>query len=276
MSTSAWHQTDIGFTDHCTAEQSAATHVIPILATAEARGLISAWSIVRKGTQWRLRYRPTRTGADAPAGITASLTALCGAGHLTKVVDVIYEPETEAFGGPRAMRIAHRLWHLDSRHLLTARPDQPSSTRRREMSILLCTTMMRAAGLDWYEQGAVWAQVAKHRDPVDPDHVIAVLDAVRRLLTVAPESLTAIGASLAADKAWINAFATTGAAIRRIHDDGHLQRGLRDVLAHHIIFAWNRHGVRAVDQAALATAAQTVVFGPDPTASLTIETAATR
>lgn len=267
MSTSAWQQTNIGYADRHTAEQTATSHVIPILTTAETHRLISAWFIVRKGTQWRLRYLPTHTGADARPAIAASLAALRRDGYITEAVDVIYEPETEAFGGPRAMRIAHRLWHLDSRHLLTTQPGHPRSTRNRELSILLCATMLRAARLDWYEQGAVWAHVAKHRDPTDPEHVATLLDAVHRLLTVAPESLTHLGAPLAADTTWIAAFAGTGAAIRRIHDGGHLQRGLREVLAHHIIFAWNRRGLHDIEQADLAAAAQTVVFGPDPTVS---------
>jgi hypothetical protein len=37
------------------------------------------------------------------------------------------------------------------------------------------------------------------------------------------------------------------------------------VLAHHSLFAWNRIGLPYATQAALAAAAKTVVFGPDPT-----------
>jgi hypothetical protein len=41
--------------------------------------------------------------------------------------------------------------------------------------------------------------------------------------------------------------------------------GLRDVLAHHVIFAWNRLGLPSATQVVLAAAAKTAVFGPDPT-----------
>ena len=55
---------------------------------------------------------------------------------------VVYEPETTAFGGPRAMRLAHRLWHLDSHHLLASATLRPRRTR--ELPLLLCTAMMAA------------------------------------------------------------------------------------------------------------------------------------
>ena len=243
--------------------------MIPILLRADDTRLISAWFIVRKGTHWRLRYLPTRTGS-AHTHITDCLTALHQAGHLTDVVEAVYEPEVHAFGGHRAMRIAHRLWHLDSRHLFTPPPRQPRPARTRELSLLLCAEMLRAAGLDWYEQGDVWARAADHRDPADPDHIRHLLDPIRRLLTVAPASLTHAGAPLAVATTWLDAFTTTGKALRRLNDDGHLHRGLRDVLTHHVIFAWNRRGIPDHEQAALASTARTVVFGDDP--SITTET----
>ncbi|BCY07292.1 thiopeptide-type bacteriocin biosynthesis protein [Actinoplanes sp. L3-i22] len=266
-----WQQAIIGFADHRDAERTAVTHVIPILMRAEDTRLVSAWFIVRKGTHWRLRYLPTRTGS-AHTHITDCLTALHRAGHLADVVETVYEPEVHAFGGHRAMRIAHRLWHLDSRHLFTPTPSPPRPTRTREMSLLLCAEMLRAAGLDWYEQGDVWARAADHRDPADS--IGHLLDPVRRLLTVAPASLTQAGAPLAVATTWLEAFTTSGKALRRLNDDGHLHRGLRDVLTHHVIFAWNRRGIPDHEQAALASTARTVVFGNDPTITTETEQAA--
>jgi hypothetical protein len=45
--------------------------------------------------------------------------------------------------------------------------------------------------------------------------------------------------------------------------DGKLRRGLRDVLAHHIIFQWNRIGLTFRTQGILARAATEVVFEAD-------------
>ncbi|MEU8816178.1 thiopeptide-type bacteriocin biosynthesis protein [Actinoplanes sp. NPDC048796] len=260
MNTSPWQQASLQFPDPALAEQIAGTHLWPILTEAEADQLINAWFIIRKGHQWRLRYLPTLPRDIHTNQVRDRLDDLRLQGHLANVTAVIYEPETTAFGGPRAMRLAHRLWHLDSRHLLPRTATQPRRTR--ELSILLCTAMMRAAGLDWYEQGDVWARVADHRNLADPSHLDALRDAVQQLLTVDPASLTHTGeAPLAEQRTWLDAFTTTGAALRRIHDSGQLRRGLRDVLTHHVIFMWNRRGIPEHEQAALAATARDITFG---------------
>lgn len=272
MDSSAWQQANLEFADPALAESIAVARVMPILTAAEANRLISAWFIVRKGHQWRLRYLPTHASDNAPAKLRSQIVTLCRSESLTKVTQAIYEPETTAFGGPRAMRLAHRLWHLDTRHLLTPTPRQPRRTR--ELSILQCTAMMRAAGLDWYEQGDVWARTAAHRGHAEPTRTKTLHDAVQRLLVVDPASLTHAGAPLAAATTWIDAFTTTGAALRRTHDSGQLQRGLREILTHHVIFAWNRRGMPDNDQATLAATACEVIFGTPPSSHLLLIEAA--
>ena len=262
MTAPEWRQVTIAFPDHHAAEQAASTHLAPILAEAEARQLITTWFYIRKG-DLRLRYRPATT-IDADRYLIGELERLTYDGHICGAVPGIYEPETHAFGGPDAMDAAHQLWHYDSHHLLTRSSDRESA-RQRETSIMLSAVMMRAAALDWYEQGDVWARVADHRDPPKPGSVAALLDAARRLLTVDPASLTRQEGSLAGYQTVIDAYASAGDTLRNLNQTGQLHRGLRATLAHHVIFAWNRRSIPGLQQAALAAAAKTVVFGPDPT-----------
>lgn len=264
MTAPEWRQVTIAFPDPRTAEQAAGTHLAPILAEAEARQLITTWFYVRKG-DWRLRYLPVTTTGDTDRYLTSELERLTRDGRIRSAVTGIYEPETCAFGGPAAMDIAHQLWHHDSRHLLTRDSDRMTN-RERETSIILLAAMTRAAGLDWYEQGDVWARVADHRDPPQPDRVGSLLHAARRLLTVDPATLTRQQASPAAGyDTLIEAYTSAGDALRYLNQTGQLHRGLRAILAHHVIFAWNRRSIPGLQQAALATAAKAVVFGPDPT-----------
>lgn len=258
---SEWQQRTLVFADPRAAEQVAADHLAPLLADLESQQLIDAWFYVRKGP-WRLRLRPTSPGANAPltAQLTQHLTRLRRAGHLTGVTPGIYEPETHAFGGPAAMAAAHQLWHHDSRHLLN--PTAQERTHRRELSTILCAAMMRAAELDLYEQADVWARVADHRDPPPPAHVDALRAAARRLITVDPTGLVRAGAALAPARQHIDAHTTAGATLGQLNHTGRLRRGLRAVLAHHVIFAWNRRGIPGPHQAALATAAASSILGP--------------
>ncbi|WP_416901299.1 thiopeptide-type bacteriocin biosynthesis protein [Micromonospora echinospora] len=260
MTAPEWRQTTIAFPDPHAAEQAAITHLAPILDEAEARHLITTWFYVRKDN-WRLRYLPAATTTDADRYLTSELERLTHGRHIRVAVPGIYEPETHAFGGPEAMDTAHRLWHHDSRYLLTRSIDDMPA-RQRELSIMLSAAMMRAAGLDWYEQGDVWARVADHRDPPQVDLVDTLRNAARRLLTVDPASLTHREGPLAGCHSLFEAYMSAGEALRQLNQTGQLRRGLRATLAHHVIFTWNRRGIPGLHQAALAAAAKTIIFGP--------------
>jgi thiopeptide-type bacteriocin biosynthesis protein len=260
MTTPAWRQVTVTFPDPRTAEQSARSHLAPILAEAERRQLITTWFYVRKGG-WRVRYAPATIDADQY--VTNELEQLTLDRHLHDAIPGIYEPETHAFGGTEAMHAAHHLWHHDSRHLLL--DNDGAAAHHRETSIMLSAAMMRAAALDWYEQGDVWARVADHRNPPAPESVAPLLNAAKRLLTVDPATLTHQEGSLAGHQTLIEAYASAGETLQNLHRTGQLHRGLRDVLTHHVIFSWNRRSIPGLQQAALATAAKTVIFGPDPT-----------
>ncbi|MFF2615906.1 thiopeptide-type bacteriocin biosynthesis protein [Kitasatospora sp. NPDC058046] len=157
--TTGWIQHDLTFADPATVEQITAHRLAPVLAYGQNSGALNGWWYMRK-KGLRLRYR----AADPALVITALLDVLAKEGLLTGWATVIYEPETEAFGGPDAMEIAHRLFHTDSRHLMarTAEPDPPA-LGRTETLVVLVSAMLRSAGLDWYEQGDVWAKFAELR-----------------------------------------------------------------------------------------------------------------
>jgi thiopeptide-type bacteriocin biosynthesis protein len=258
MTAPAWRQVTITFPDPPTAPQQARRHLAPVLVDAEGRRFITTWFYVRKDA-WRLRYLPTTT---AERHVDDELQRLIREHHIRAAIPGVYEPETYAFGGREAMNAAHQLWHHDSRNLLT-HSSEPGHDR--ETSIILVAAMMRAAGLDWYEQGDVWARVAEHRDPPTPGSAAATLDAVKRLLTVDPADLTGPQGPLAGHRALAEAYIRAGEGLRDLHQHGLLHRGLREILAHHVIFTWNRRSIPGQHQAAIATTAKTLIFGPDPT-----------
>jgi protein-L-isoaspartate(D-aspartate) O-methyltransferase len=128
---------------------------------------------------------------------------------------------------------------------------------RRELGLLLGSRLMRAAEQDWYEQGDIWAHVAAHRSgddnpPEGPSHA-----AVRQLITTDTDREHS---PLQAAPAWPAAFKRAGQKLAELAHQGTLTRGLRAVLAHHILFAWNRAGIPGPQQALLAATASQVVF----------------
>jgi thiopeptide-type bacteriocin biosynthesis protein len=273
----AWLQVNIAFSDWSRAEQTALARLAPLLRTTEDEGAISAWFFIRKRPCWRVRYVPA---ADAHVRIGGQLEALTVAGHIAHWTPAIYEPEVHAFGGVEAMTAAHHLFHRDSRDLLTylQREDGAANGHRREISLMLCSILMRSAGLDWYEQGDVWARVAAHRAlPTATDQSITdrLHTAVHRLITVDAEDQLSKDGPLAYAAGWANAYTVAGQELAHLAASGSLHRGLRDVLAHHVIFAWNRMGLPFATQAALAATAKSVIFGPDPTAESGVDTVST-
>ncbi len=266
-----WRQVTVVFSDWASAERIAVAHLAPLLAAAEVEGLVASWFFVRKAPCWRVRYLPGGHAAAAQAYIHRRLEDLESKRHVEDVTEVVYEPETHAFGGIEAMASAHRLFHLDSRHLLAYLTDTrhlPGNRRRRELSIILCGTLLRAAGLDWYEEGDVWTRVADHREPpeqIPADRLHTLRSDLRRLMSADTASLLREGSPLAFAAGWTGTYAAAGRELADLAAGGLLHRGLRAILAHHIIFAWNRHGLPAATQAVLAHTAKAVVFGSDPT-----------
>jgi len=61
---------------------------------------------------------------------------------------------------------------------------------------------------------------------------------------------------------WAAAFDETGRRLGAAARDGTLQRGLRNILAHHVIFHWNRLGLASRTQGILARAARDTVMNP--------------
>ncbi|MBD0674308.1 methyltransferase, FxLD system [Streptomyces sp. CBMA156] len=257
--TTGWIQHDLTFNDSCIVEQVTAHHLAPVLDHAQNSGVLEDWWYMRK-KGLRLRYRAT---ASAPV-VTALLDTLVETGLVKGWATAVYEPETEAFGGPKAMEITHRLFHTDSRHLMAraAKPDPPA-LRSTETFGVLVSAMLRSAGLDWYEQGDVWAKFAAERPAppaLAPERAAALTTAMRHLMTLDTRRLTHPGEPLAGHAGWVDAFEETGQDLVRLARDGLLTRGLRAVLAHLMIFQANRAGLQVEHQSAVAARALDTVF----------------
>lgn len=267
-----WHQVRVDFTDWRAAEQAGAARLGPALAQAQADGIITCWFFTRKGATWRLRCQNRTVSPAGDCGETVAgwldriLDTLTERADITGWSPSVYEAETHAFGGRGAMEQAHWLFHADSAAILhhLASPTPIIHRSRAELSILLCGRLLNGAGQDWYEQGDVWARVAAHRAPAietERDHQ-RVRAQIRRLLTADTSLSGALltHGPLAPYAAWVASFDHAGQALRSMSGEGALTRGLRAVLAHHILFHWNRIGLPSDVQGTLAAAARHVVM----------------
>lgn len=274
-----WYQVRVQFSDWAGAEHIAATRLGPNLQRLHDVGVVAKWWFIRKAPCWRVRCQPgpTLTVTDVRGAVASVLDELTAAGTIEGWRASIYEPESLAFGGSAGIRVAHGLFHADSTAILDhlRRPHPGAATvsaiGRRELSILLCIGLLRAAGQDWHEQGDVWHRVTAMR-PLTADipthRVSEIIPGLHELLFADTDpGGPLLSGPLAAEATWMRAFIDAGRQLGTAARNGTLERGLRDILAHHVIFHWNRLGLPARTQAVLAHAARDTVMRPEATRS---------
>ncbi|MBP2323800.1 thiopeptide-type bacteriocin biosynthesis protein [Kibdelosporangium banguiense] len=251
-----WYQVRVRFPDWSAAEAVGATMLGPSLDRLRADGAVAGWWFLRKHPCWRLRL----LGADTEA-VSRVLDELSDTGVIERWWPTVYEPETAAFGGLTGMDTVHDLFCADSAGVLDYLCQEAPGLGRRELSILLLSGLMRAAGLDTFECGDVFDRVGRLRPaPTDADtaRISKLADNVRVLLSIpdlADSELFTSGGPVAHAAPWLAALRASGERLGHDAADGHLDRGLRAILTHVVIFHWNRFGLAATSQGILVRAA---------------------
>lgn len=260
-----WHQVNIEFADYPTAERAFHTYLLPFLHT----GPVGAWWFVRKYPCWRLRIQPGPNARieDAVAHVTEVLNSTLPGGVTKRWWPSSYEPETVAFGGPDGMTLAHNVFHADSIGVLDYHQHTTDNAGgllgAKETSLLITTLFLRAAELEWGEQGDVWGQVEARRplhEDIAPDQVSAMVGTMRRLLTL-DATLALADGPLTPLRTWVTGMERGGRALAKAAHAGNLQLRPRGVLARHILFHWNRMGFTVRQQAIWARAARETILG---------------
>jgi thiopeptide-type bacteriocin biosynthesis protein len=261
---SGWQQTNIRFADYPTAARAFHAYLAPALRS----GPVGTWWFVRKHPHWRLRYYPApdATPEDAVRHITEALDSSVSWGVTTTWTSTRYEPETTAFGGPAGMALAHALFHTDSTgvidYLRSAADGQPQALDAKATSLLVMTLMMRAAGLEFGEQGDVWGRVEQRRplaEDVSSQQVSTMVEPLRHLLLSNARPL--LDGDLAPVRPWVEGLERGGRALADATESGTLSLGKRGILARHIIFHWNRMGFTLPQQSIWSRAAREAVLG---------------
>ena len=249
-----WHQVNVRPAGPDQADRTLATLVGPRLDTLVTAGAASGWWYLNKTPGWRIRVLDADTDT-----LCELLAALAAAGTIAAWNPAIYEPETAAFGGDAGMDIAHTLFCADTTGVLNFLRAPSPPLGRRELSVLLISALCAAAGLDWYERGDVFTRIAAMRPDPPPAAARTGLAAqLRTLLTASAEAESPLfntGGPATFAAPWRDTFEQAGHHFGAAATAGTLDRGLRATLAHTVIFHWNRLGLSAITQAALARAA---------------------
>ncbi|WP_051951565.1 thiopeptide-type bacteriocin biosynthesis protein [Actinacidiphila yeochonensis] len=259
-----WHQVNVRFADYPTAHRAVRAHLLPSLRT----GPVGTWWFVRKHPNWRFRFHPVScaTTKDMAIHLADALDRATSRGAVQDWRPGRYEPETFAFGGDVGMDIAHDLFHVDSigtLDYLHRAADSSQVPAANVASLLAMTVLMRAAHLEFGEQGDVWGQVERHR-PLETDldlgTVRTMIEPMGRLLLTDARPLLTDG-PLTPLRPWFEGLERCGRLLAQASSDCRLSPGLRRVLARHVLFHWNRMGFTARQQAIWSHAAREAVLG---------------
>ncbi|WIY05592.1 thiopeptide-type bacteriocin biosynthesis protein [Amycolatopsis mongoliensis] len=252
----AWYQVRVQFADWSAVETVGATMLGPALDDLRACEAIAGWWFLRKHPCWRVRLWRANTAA-----VDRVLDRLTETGVIARWWPTVYEPETAAFGGAAGSDTVHELFCADSAGVLAYLRHDVLGLGRRELSVLLMSGVMRAAGLDTFESGDVFDRVARLRPaPTDADieRLDKLVESVRRLLSIADlaeSQLFTPGGPVAHAAPWLAALHVGGERLGQDAAAGRLDRGLRAILTHVVIFHWNRFGLSATSQGIIARAA---------------------
>ena len=252
-----WRHYALRFTDWKQSETLARAHLTALLDSPS--GQEPSWWFIRKNPCWRVRVNDAH--GREPLDVVEGLDRLVHEGVLASWNQGHYEPETVAFGGTPAIAVAHDLFAADAHAILSTAP----AAGRRELSLVLCSALMRGAGLEWYERGDAWDRVSSERPlppDVAPEQIDGLASQIRTLLLADGAGSGFLGGPDLAP--WAAAFTHAGRALRELADEGRLERGLRAVLSYHVIFHWNRLGLPARTQAIMSRAARTAVLDAEP------------
>ncbi|MER7497021.1 thiopeptide-type bacteriocin biosynthesis protein [Streptomyces pharetrae] len=260
-----WYQVYITFADYPSAARAFRAYLLPALQD-EAVG---AWWFLRKYPCWRLRVRPAPDLplARAVEHTVRALEAAVSWGVVKEWRPSIYEPEIIAFGGPEGMTIAERIFHADSAGVLAydqLAADAPKGLLdAKATSLCVLTLFLRAAGLEWGEQGDVWGQVEGRRilpTDVPLDKVSGLVSPMRKLLALDAVPALADG-PLTPVATWVDDMERGGRDLKTAAETDRLSLGLRSILARHVMFHWNRMGFSSRQQAIWARAAREATIG---------------
>ncbi|MBM7776006.1 thiopeptide-type bacteriocin biosynthesis protein [Actinokineospora baliensis] len=224
-----WYDLRIEFTVWADAESIAVTHLRPILDDLQQSGAITTWWFLRKHPCWRLRLHH----ADKPA-VDHALNSLVANSVIQRWWPTTYEPETTAFGGPTSMDIVHDLFHADSRGVVDYLTHDTPGIGRRELSILLLTTLLNAVHLETFERGDVFSRVVQLRPAAaEPAKIAHLAENLHPLLAIAnPLDSDAVQPRTLMVQAtpWFTSFQKTGQQLCGAATQGTLPRAFAQYL----------------------------------------------
>jgi thiopeptide-type bacteriocin biosynthesis protein len=209
---------------------------------------------IRKPPDLRLRLLAREPSGGVRAGLKAMLRRLRSEGAVERFFFSVYEPEFRLFGGPAAMRLVHRYFDADSTGWVEldrlAQSGQRTALPADALAVAVINDLFVRTIQDRSEVWDAWRNLAVLTHAGDLDKA-DVARAEAGIMSPLPSAVS--GAEARTLNRYARANRAFGEGLRKLHDRGCLDAGLRGVVAFIAMFHLNRHGFDGPRQAALAT-----------------------
>lgn len=224
----------------------------PALKNWRQHGVVNRFFFVRKPPDLRLRFLVGTTETHMLPELEMILSSLVRDGFVQRFFRSVYEPEFRQFGGIEAMEWVHRYFDADSMgwialDRLASRGERTSST---EMFVLATMNDLFLRTLSCPEE--VWDAWCNLASVMPSDHSddapmadIVLLESL--LPSASPAEVQILQEFVSSNQQLAN-------GLWQVWNGGRLQCGLRSILPFVAMFHFNRHGLNAATQAALAHA----------------------
>lgn len=254
---SNWIQFNVALSRSARSGARSAAHALfarlnPEIAKWRSEQLIKHFFFVRKPPDVRLRLLVRPLHQAVIASFEEHLVRLTLDGFVEAHFKSVYEPETRQFGGPQAMELVHEYFDADT--ALWMGLDQLEGDGKRTIQEdRLVTAVQNDLFLRVlpcpYEVWDAWCNLASllpdSADSGTEDNTVLLLDSLVGSVSEGEKGIV---------KGYISANQRLAEGLIRTWTSGALRFGLRAVLPFVTMFHFNRHGLNAASQTAIAKA----------------------
>lgn len=220
----------------------------PVLAAWRSEGRLRHFFFMRKPPDLRLRFFGVEGLRDE---LSALVRGLVEAGDIERAYASEYEPETDRFGGPRAMDAVHAWFDVDTSAWMRLDALESSGAPSVQSSLLTCAVASDLVSRVLRDRAEAWAMWRAYASQTG----LGAEDAGGELLT--PVDIEMLKSAAGPDvrrvlERYREANRTLAEELTGLVAGGELSAGMRSVLVAFVMFHLNRYGLDAGGHARLA------------------------
>lgn len=212
------------------------------------------WYVRKKDVSYHIRLR-IMTNIIYKTKLSSKIKREISKLDIEGITQSVYEPEVCLFGGEAGMKLAHEFFSIDSEFILKflSHIDIDKLISLDSVSLWLWQSLIKEMNFDLYERWDIWNKVWQLRrfEETESSSTQHYQEKLSKLFLLNLETISdPVGQHIAL---YNSMYIKWGKKLVQSDRNGLLNRGIRQLIAIHIIFSWNRMGFGNEKQRILAS-----------------------